>query len=86
MFSFGLEVLDLGVSDIWKWIILDGWPARGRTGLMEWVNENHARWFVMCGVVVVLLLGEDIRFRLMVINLVSRIWRSGNTGFIARFG
>ena len=53
---------------------------------MEWVNENHARWFVMCGVVVVLLLGEDIRFRLMVINLVSRIWRSGNTGFIARFG
>ena len=35
---------------------------------MEWVNENRARWFVMCGFVVVLLLGEEIHFRLMVIN------------------
>ena len=66
--SFGLEVFDLGVSDIWKWIILDGWLAHGRTGLMTWVNENRARWFVMCRFVVVLLLGEEIHFRLMVIN------------------
>ena len=68
VFSFSLEVLDLGVSGIWKWILLDGWPVRGRTGLMEWVNENRARWFVMCRFVVVLLLGEEIHFRLMVIN------------------
>ena len=68
MLSFGVEVLDLGVSAIWKWILLDGWEACGRTGLMEWVNENRGRWFVMCRFVVVLMVGEEIHFRLMVIN------------------